>query len=93
MESAIDMVKPRYSPENPSPSRSQIVMENGTSLGACQPNQTLKNLTWKMGDYMLVPLNYKSNLCAYVYLMLRGSSASNECHGLQSMKKEGPSKF
>ena len=38
------VVNPCYSPENHSPSHSQIVMDNDTSLGTCQPTQRLKDL-------------------------------------------------
>ena len=33
-----------YSPENHSPSHSQIVIDNDTSLGTCRPTQRLKDL-------------------------------------------------
>jgi hypothetical protein len=40
-----------YSPENHSPSRSEIVMDSDTSLGTCRPTERLKDLKKKMVDY------------------------------------------
>jgi hypothetical protein len=40
-----------YSPENHSPSHSEIVMDNDTSLGTCRPTERLKDLKKKMVDY------------------------------------------
>ena len=40
-----------YIPENHSPSRSEIVMDNDTSLGTYRPTERLKDLKKKMVDY------------------------------------------